>query len=251
MVHKRCSAACRRTRRCRYPQRRCLFQEVCWAQPPTALLHWAAAPSRQGLPLTARLLLRQHSRLSGIIHKTARELQRKCVSMRNVTAQELTISWLLYQVRSQVTRPITSLHQQAVMRICMTKQKKNSARQKEPSSSSPAMHHLPGLEGSANPGLQSNHLLMPVCFPMLQQGYHPGINLRRENIYKKPISLGSHFLYSLSCYFWAVGGEKGILIKTAACVPSWAEDVIVCLGHCCVPIWKWMSRRKFSTKYSL
>lgn len=47
------------------------------------------------------------------------------------------------------------------------------------------MHHLPGLEGWANPGLQNNHLLMPVCFPMLQQGYHPGINVRRERTFIK------------------------------------------------------------------
>lgn len=210
MVHNRCSAACRSTGSCCCPQRWCLFQEVCRAQPPTALLlphgerghHGRDCHGPQGCSsggTRARLAL---------FTKLPESSKENAFPMRNVSAQELTISWLLYQVQSQVTHPITSPHQQAVMRICMTKQKKNSARQNEHSSSSPAMHHLQGLERWANPGLQNNHLLMPVCFPMLLQGYRPGINLRGENIYKKPISLGSHFLYSLCSYFRAVGGEK-------------------------------------------
>lgn len=135
------------------------------------LLLWAG----KAAPLPVLLLFSHHS-------QTCLGATRKCISMSNGSARGLTISWLLYQVQSQVTHPITRPCQQAVMRICMTKLKKNGAKQNECSSSSPPMHHLQVLDCWANAGLWNNHLLMLV-FSYTAAGLLPWNTLeRREHL---------------------------------------------------------------------
>lgn len=165
-------------------QCRGLSRGVCWAQPHSLCLElplpgWERSHhSRDGCkaaPPAALLLFSHHA-------QNCLGAARKCITMSNGSARELTISWLLYQVQSQVTHPITSPRQQALMRIRMTKQKKNGAKQNECSSSSPPMHHLQALDCWANPGLWNNHLLMLV-FSYTAAGLLPWNTLeRREHL---------------------------------------------------------------------
>lgn len=181
MVGKWCSAARCSTRSCPLAAR-ILVPRSLPAAAPVYLLSLLRAAARAAhrselCPLLrvgpaaatatpARLFLRQHSRSSHIVHKKCLSAVRKCISMSDVSAQELTISWLLYRVQSQVTHLITSPHQQAVMRIRTTKQKRNGAEPIPRSSSSPPMHHLHAQGCRVNLSLWNNYFLMLVCSPM-------------------------------------------------------------------------------------
>lgn len=160
-------------------QRGLLSTTPCSSCPELLLPGWErshhSGDGCKAAPPPVLLLFSHHS-------QTCLGVTRKCISTSNGSAQEPTISWLLYQVQSQVSHPITSPCQQAVMRICMTKQKTNGAKQNECSSSSPPMHHLQVLDCWANLGLWNNHLLMLV-FSYTAAGLLPWNTLeRREHL---------------------------------------------------------------------